>query len=197
MQQTRIKMLAAIFILCSTLGLNAQTNLTGRVYSNPNILAEKLKKEFKDAETEIATEREKTVKEFEKKKGRKPTEEEMKELDAKIKEAQATMNAISEGMKTSIVMTFKTDKDVVAKMEMKISDEALKKAGVGWAKRKLMKAALAIAPSTEKDTYIVKDNLVIIGKGKSEDIDTMRLSDDGKYLYGKIDDTEFKLTRTE
>ena len=190
-------MLAAIFTLCSTLGLNAQTNLTGRVYSNPNILAEKLKKTFKDAEAEIATERAKAVKEFEEKKGRKPTEEDMKELDAKIKETQATMNAISEGMKTSIVMTFKTDKDVVAKMEMKISDEAMKKAGVGWAKRKLMKAAMAVAPSTEKDTYIVKDNLVIIGKGKSEDIDTMRLSDDGKYLYGKIDDTEFKLTRTK
>ena len=105
-------------------------------------------------------------------------------------------------MKTSITVDFKTEDKAVMKMDVSISEDALKAAGIGWAKRKLMKAALAIAPSSEKATYQVKDNLVIM-KSSDGELDTLRLSSDGKYLYGTMDEgkgkkpTKFTLTRTK
>ena len=90
----------------------------------------------------------------------------------------------------------KTPEDKYEEENFFSSDDALKAAGIGWAKRKLLKAALAVAPSSTKATYTVKDNLVILNE--SGDLDTLRLSDDGKFLYGKIDNkTNFKLTRTK
>jgi hypothetical protein len=42
---------------------------------------------------------------------------------------------------------------------------------------------------------VVQGNLVIMDP--KDEPDTLRLSDDGKYLYGKFDKkTDFKLTRT-
>ena len=44
--------------------------------------------------------------------------------------------------------------------------------------------------------YSVKDNLIICGDGS--DRDTLTISSDGKFLYGKMDEkTKFKLTRTQ
>ena len=64
-------------------------------------------------------------------------------------------------------------------------------------KRKALKAAIALIPSTEKSSYIVKDNLVIM-IDDDEGNDTLRLSNDGKYLFGKFDKkTDYKLTRTQ
>ena len=85
-------------------------------------------------------------------------------------------------------------------MDMSISEDALKAAGIGWAKRKLMKAALAIAPSSENTTYKVQGNLVIM-KDSDGELDTLHLSSDGKKLSGIMDEgkgkkpTKFTLTR--
>ena len=44
--------------------------------------------------------------------------------------------------------------------------------------------------------YTVQGHLIICSDGT--DKDTLTLSDDGKYLYGKMDDkTKFKLTRKQ
>ena len=81
---------------------------------------------------------------------------------------------------------------MVMKADMKIDDEVMKKAGIPWAKRKMMKVAMAVAPS-EKASYERKGNLIIVKDDK--EVDTLRLSDDGKYLSGKMDkDTPFRLT---
>lgn len=67
---------------------------------------------------------------------------------------------------------------------------------MGWLKRKAIKAALAIAPSKSTCTYLVKDNQIILDDDGEKD--TLTISADGKYLYGKFDKkTGFKLTRTK
>ena len=86
-------------------------------------------------------------------------------------------------------------KNMVLKADIKISDEAMKAAGIGWLKRKAMKAALAVAPSSEKGTYVVKGQQIIMTDSDGEK-DTLMLSQDGQYLSGKMDgDTPFKLKR--
>ena len=53
----------------------------------------------------------------------------------------------------------------------------------------------APADYTEKGTYVVKGNQVIIGTGKDQD--TLTLSADGKKLSGTMDGKKFTLTRTK
>ena len=68
---------------------------------------------------------------------------------------------------------------------------------MGWLKRKALKASIAIAPKSEKGTYIIKGNKVIMTDSDNEK-DTMTISQDGKYLSVKFDaQTPFKLTRTK
>ena len=105
--------------------------------------------------------------------------------------------AIKKGMKTAITIEFIDDKKIVLKPDIKINDDALKAAGMGWLKRKALKAALALAPKSEKGTYIVKGDMIIMTDSNNEK-DTMTISKDGKFLYGKFDEkTPFKLTRTK
>ena len=194
-QRISIWVWATILVICGTCVM-AQTNLAGRTYYNANIMAEEMNKLTKDADKEMAKAKAEAIAKFEKEKGRKPNEAEMAEIDKKMEEARQMLEAIRNGMSTKITLEFRTEKDAVMRADMKISDEALKAAGVGWAKRKMMKAALAMAPSTMKATYTMKGNLVIMTEDGEQD--TLRLSDDGKYLYGKFDKTtNFKLTRTK
>lgn len=194
-QRISIWVWATILVICGT-RVMAQTNLAGRTYYNANIMAEEMNKLTKDADKEMAKAKAEAIAKFEKEKGRKPNEAEMAEIDKKMEEARQMLEAIRNGMSTKITLEFRTEKDAVMRADMKISDEALKVAGVGWAKRKMMKAALAMAPSTMKATYTMKGNLVIMTEDGEQD--TLRLSDDGKYLYGKFDKTtNFKLTRTK
>lgn len=189
-------LLMAAAIMMTAMSAMGQTNLVGRTYYNANIMAEEFDKVVKNADKEIEKAKAEAIAKFEKQKGRKPNEAEMAEMEKKLEEARAMMEAIRKGMVTAITVEFKTEKDVVMKADMKISDEALKTAGIGWAKRKLMKVAMAAAPSSSKATYTLKDNLVILKE--DNELDTLRLSDDGKYLYGKFDKkTSFKLTRTK
>lgn len=194
-QRISIWVWATILVIYGT-RVMAQTNLAGRTYYNANIMAEEMNKLTKDADKEMAKAKAEAIAKFEKEKGRKPNEAEMAEIDKKMEEARQMLEAIRNGMSTKITLEFRTEKDAVMRADMKISDEALKAAGVGWAKRKMMKAALAMAPSTMKATYTMKGNLVIMTEDGEQD--TLRLSDDGKYLYGKFDKTtNFKLTRTK
>lgn len=179
-------------LLLAAVGAQAQTSLVGRVYHHPNILTDELNKLTADANKDMKKDVDKAIKKAEEKKGRKLTAEELAELNKKVEEAQKMMKALKEGMKTAVTITFKDEKTMVMKADMKIDDEVMKKAGIPWAKRKMMKVAMAVAPS-EKASYERKGNLIIVRDDK--EVDTLRLSDDGKYLSGKMDkDTPFRLT---
>ena len=179
-------------LLLAAVGAQAQTSLVGRVYHHPNILTDELNKLTTEANKDIKKEIDDAIKKAEKKRGRKLTAKELAEINKEVEEAQKMLKALKEGMKTAVTITFKDEKTMVMKADMKIDDEIMKKAGIPWAKRKMMKVAMAVAPS-EKASYERKGNLIIV-KDDNE-VDTLRLSDDGKYLSGKMDkDTPFRLT---
>lgn len=191
--------LLAMLLLSGLLTANAQTNMAGRTYHNPNIIADMMNDVTKDLDKKVAEARTKGIAEAEKKKGRKLTDEEIAKLDAEIKKKTAELEVVKKGMKLAITIEFKDDKNLVMKQDTKISDEALKMAGYGWVKRKAMKAALAVMPKSHKGTYVVKGNMIIMTDKEDNDKDTMNISQDGKYITGKLDkkDRPFKLTRTK
>lgn len=193
--KTKNLFLMCIMAVFMAIGAEAQTNMLGRVYYNANILAGEFNDELKKLEKDIAAKKAASVAEAEKKRGRKLTAAEAAKLDSEIDKAMKQAKSVMNGMKTAITLEFKSATEVVMKMDMKVDDNAMKAAGVPWIKRKAMKAALAIAPSTEKDTYVVKGNQVIIGTGKDQD--TLTLSADGKKLSGTMDGKKFTLTRTK
>ena len=190
------KLFVIIVLLCGMITVKAQSNLAGRVYHNPNIMAAEIDKEMKAADKKMTEAKAKAVAKMEKKKGRKLTAAEMAKIDEGVQKAQKMMEGIRKGMKTAVTIEFKDAKNMVFKADMQISEDALKVAGVSWLQRKTLKAAMALAPSSEKGTYVQKGNLIICSDGK--DKDTLTISDDGKYVYGKLDQkTNFKLTRTK
>ena len=185
--------IGALFLLL-VVGAKAQTNLTGRVYANPNILAGVLDEAVKKVNIEEA--KAEAIAKAEKDKGRQLTDKEKAELDKQTEEAMQMIEAMKEGMVTAISVEFKSETEVVSRTKMKIDEEVLKKAGVSWLKRKALKAAIAMAPESEKGTYIIKDNLIIIDPDDKPD--TLRLSSDSRQIYGKMDDkTNFTLTLTQ
>ena len=172
-----------------------QTDLSGRIYHHPNVLADKLNEATKDVNKEQL--RQKGIAKAEKKKGRKLTAEEKAEVDKELEKTIKTIEAMKKGMKTALTIEFKDKKNMVLKADIKISDEAMKAAGIGWLKRKAMKAALAVAPSSEKGTYVVKGQQIIMTDSDGEK-DTLMLSQDGQYLSGKMDgDTSFQAKETK
>lgn len=188
----KLQLIAAMMFLCVT-NTQAQTNLAGRVYYNANIMADELNKMSQDVEKDVAKGRARIYAKFEEKKGRKPTEAEKAKLEAELQKALATVRAVRKGMSTKITVEFKNDKEVVMDADVRISDEAMKLAGISWVKRKAMKLAMAAMPKSNC-TYVVIGKQIIFDDGSEKD--TLRLSDDGKYLYGKFDKkTNFKLTR--
>ena len=95
--------------------------------------------------------------------------------------------------KETLTVEFKSETQMILKADMKIDDDLMKAAGIPWAKRKLMKAAMAIMPA-QKANYVREGNLIISTDGKEKD--TLTLSNDGKTLSGMFDEkTPFKLTR--
>lgn len=185
--------IGTLFLLL-VVGAKAQTNLAGRVYANPNILAGVLDEAVKKVNIEEA--KAEAIAKAEKDKGRQLTDKEKAELDKQTEEAMQMIEAMKEGMVTAISVEFKSETEVVSRTKMKIDEEVLKKAGVSWLKRKALKAAIAMAPESEKGTYIVKDNLIIIDPDDKPD--TLRLSSDGRQIFGKMDDkTNFTLTLTQ
>ena len=189
------KSIISLLLLYVCIYIQAQSNLAGRVYYNANILSGKMKEITQEVNKNMAEAKAQAIKEEEQKKKRKLNDSEKAEIEKKVEQAQKLMQAMEKGMKTAITMTFKDEKTVVMKTEMKIDDEALKSAGISWAKRKAIQAATAISPS-EKAKYTVKGNMIILEDEKEPD--TMYLSNDGKTLTGKMDkDLSFKLTRTK
>lgn len=197
------KLLMVAVAMMTAMSVLAQTNLAGRTYYNANILSAELDKMMSEMDQKLDSIRIAGYAKAKEKKGRELTAEEKAEVDKEVKEAEAMMIAIKKGMKTAITVEFKTEEKAVMKIDMSISEDAMKAAGIGWAKRKAMKAALALAPSSMKATYQVKDNLVIM-KDSDGELDTLRLSADGKKLSGILEEggegkkpTKFTLTRTK
>ena len=193
--KTKNLVLTSIMMLFMVISAYGQTNLTGRVYYNANIMKGQFDDQLKELDKEITTKKAEAIAKAEKKKGRKLTAAETAELDKELNKAMNQAKSMMNGMKTAVTLEFKTATQVVMKMDMKIDDNAMKAAGIPWLKRKALKAALAIAPSSEKDTYVVKGNQVIIGTGKDQD--AMTLSADGKTITGEMDGKKFTLTRTK
>ena len=198
--EKRMKLLVAVLLL--TMNCLAQSTLTDRVYHNPNIMKDMLRQEVKDFDKKmdesLSEAKKKAVEKFEKEKGRKPNAQELADIDKSVNEALAQANAMMDNaMKTAVTVEFTDATHLVVKMDMSVDDAILKAAGVSWLKRKAMKAALALAPKSQKGTYVVKGNQIFIDDG-SADKDTMTVSADGKYLYGKMDKkTKFTLTRSK
>ena len=192
----KLTILSAMMFLCSA-GAMAQTNLSGRTYYNANIMAEDLNATTKDIDKKIADARVRAYAKIEQKKGRKPNEKEKAAIEKELQKAAEVSKAVKNGGITiKIKIDFTSDKNMVMDAESKVTDEVLKAAGIGWLKRKAMKAALSLAPSKIKGTYVVNGNMVIFDEDGEKD--TLTLSPDGKYLYGKYDKKRnFKLTRTK
>lgn len=195
MNKPRLLSIIAVMMFCTVMA-SAQTDLAGRVYYNANIMEPLMAEAVKDLDKKMAEERQKAVTDFEEENGRKPTEKDLEDIDHKLNEARAIAEAMKKGLSTAVTITFKDASRLVMKFDMKFSDDALKAVGMGWLKRKAIKAALAVAPKSQKGTYYVQGNAVIIENG--EDKDTMMLSDDGRFLSGMMDEkTPFKLSRTK
>lgn len=186
-----------LFVAAMVVGVtaaSAQADWAGRVYENKNVLAGEMDKMTKDSGAELAKARTDAIKKAEEKKGRKLTTDELAEVDKQVAEAKKLMEAMKKGFSTAVSVEFKSATELVMRADMKVSEEVLKAAGIGWAKRKAMKAALALAPKSQKMKYSKSGNLIVCDDGKEKD--TLRVSDDGQYLYGKMDEkTSFKLTR--
>ena len=189
-----VRIFLTAVLLFIVAAVSAQVSLAGHTYYNANIMGDAMIEATKDVEKKIADARKKAIEETEAKKGRKLNSEELKEIDTRLEEPRKMLEAIKKGTKTSLSIDFKTEKNMVMKVDMFISDEALKAAGIGWLKRKAMKAAMAMAPKSQKGTYTVQGEMVILNDG--EEKDTLYLSADAKYLYGLFDKkTKYTLTR--
>lgn len=187
--------IAIIALMMANASASAQTSLQGRVYHHPNIMEKVMDKEV-DIDKEIAEARAKAIAKKEKEKGRKLTQKETAELDKAIADAKKQAEAAKKAMTVALTIEFTSATDVVMKQKTKVDDDALKTMGVGWLKRKALKAALALAPESQKGKYEVKGNMVFFIDGK--DRDTLTLSSDGKTLSGILDkDTKFTLKRTK
>lgn len=186
---------ALLFVLC-TLALQAQTNLSGRTYHHPDIMAEGMKAYEKDLEKKMAEVVGQEIAKAEKKKGAPLSADEKAQIKAKQDEAIKFSLAVMKATKTAMTATFKSDTELVMQADITLDEDALKAAGLGWAQRKALKAAISLTPSTQKMSYTTKDNLVFCNDGAERD--TLALSDDGNYLYGEFEEGKtFKLTRTK
>lgn len=186
-----------LLVLMSAAGAAAQESLAGRVYYNANIMQKMLDEAMskEGLEQKLTHARDSMLIEARKKKGSDLTADEKAKVEEEFQKAQRMMQALKKGMSTAITVEFKSDKEMVMKVDMKMDDDVMKAAGIPWAKRKLMKAAMAVMPS-QKAQYERHGNLVICIDDKERD--TLTLSADGKRLSGKMDEkTPFTLTRTK
>ena len=184
-----------IALMMASASASAQTSLKGRVYYHPNIMEQAMGPEV-DIDKKIAEARANAIAKKEKEKGRKLTKEEIAKLDKETANARKQAEVLKKALTVAITVEFTSATDVIMSQKTKIDDDALKKMGVGWFKRKALKAALALSPESQKEKYEVKGNKVFFIDGK--DRDTLTLSNDGKTLSGELDkDTKFTLKRTK
>ena len=189
------KIVLTALLLCTIIAIHAQESLVGRTYYNKNVMEKLIDDALNDAEVQqkLKEARDSAYIKAEIKAGRPLTTKEKEKLDTEIEEAMKMMDAMRKGLSTAITVEFKSETQLVMKMDMKMDDEVMKAAGIPWAKRKLMKAAMAMIPA-QKATYVRQGNIIISTDGK--DKDTLTISNDGMYLTGKADEKmSFTLTR--
>ena len=188
------KIVLTIVAIMTAISVDAQTNLTGRVYHNPNIMANMMDQEA-NIDKKIAEARKEAIAKMEKKKGRKLTKEELAKIDKELAGIKKQAEAAKKCMSTAITVEFTSATDLVMRQKTRVDDEALKILGVGWLKRKALKASLALMPESQKAKYEVKGNKVIV---IDEDRDTLTLGNDGNTLSGIFDkETKYTLKRTK
>lgn len=186
----------AIVAMMTALSAEAQTSLVGREYHNPNIMSDI----YKDIDRQVADMKAKALVKLEEKKGRKLTEAEMKEFKELIGKEESKLRAMKNGTSMAMTVTFKNDKTAVVKAKMKMTDEAMKAADIGWLKRKALKAAMAVMPAADMP-YIIKGNMVILQD--EEENDTLYISADRNSLSGiyrgkkKSENIHYTLARTK
>ena len=125
------KIILAIVAIMTAIGVNAQTNLTGRVYHNPNIMANMMNQELNISD-KIAEARKEAIAKMEKKKGRKLTKEELAKIDKKLAEIKKQAEAAKKCMSTAITVEFTSATDLVMRQKTRVDDETLKILGIGW-----------------------------------------------------------------
>ena len=190
------KFLAMAIVAMIALSAEAQTSLVGREYHNPNIMSDI----YKDIDRQVADMKAKALVKLEEKKGRKLTEAEMKEFNEKIGKEESKLRAMKNGTSMAMTVTFKNDKTAVVKAKIKMTDEAMKAADIGWLKRKALKAAMAVMPAADMP-YIIKGNMVILQD--EEENDTLYISADRNSLSGiyrgkkKSENIHYTLARTK
>jgi len=186
----------AIVAMMTALSAEAQTSLVGREYHNPNIMSDI----YKDIDRQVADMKAKALVKLEEKKGRKLTEAEMKKFKELIGKEESKLRAMKNGTSMAMTVTFKNDKTAVVKAKMKMTDEAMKAADIGWLKRKALKAAMAVMPAADMP-YIIKGNMVILQD--EEENDTLYISADRNSLSGiyrgkkKSENIHYTLARTK
>lgn len=189
------KIVLTIVAIMTAISVDAQTNLTGRVYHNPNIMANMMDQEV-NIDKKIAEARNEAIAKMEKKKGRKLTKEELAMINKKLAEIKKQAGAAKKCMSTAITVEFTSATNLVMRQKTRVDDEALKIMGVGWLKRKALKASLALMPESQDAKYEVKGNKVIVIDDK--DRDTLTISNDGNTLSGIFDKkTKYILKRTK
>ena len=166
------KTIFLFLLMLSVAFANAQTKLAGHTYRNANVMTSMMDKMMRDTEAMVRENVNTVIAAAEKKKGRTLTAEERKEL-----------------------IDFKDEKKLTINMDVTVNEEAMKQLGINWLKRKALKTLVSVAPSFNGE-YIVKDHLVIVYEDKQPS-DTLRVSPDGKKLYGKMDGINYTLTRTK
>lgn len=190
------KFLAMAIVAMIALSAEAQTSLVGREYHNPNIMSDI----YKDIDRQVADMKAKALVKLEEKKGRKLTEAEMKKFKELIGKEESKLRAMKNGTSMAMTVTFKNDKTAVVKAKMKMTDEAMKAADIGWLKRKALKAAMAVMPAADMP-YIIKGNMVILQD--EEENDTLYISADRNSLTGiyrgkkKSENIHYTLARTK
>ena len=117
----------------------------------------------------IAEARKEAIAKMEKKKGRKLTKEELAKIDKKLAEIKKQAEAAKKCMSTAITVEFTSATDLVMRQKTRVDDETLKILGIGWLKRKALKASLALMPESQKAKYEVKGNKVIVIDDKDRD----------------------------
>lgn len=189
------KIVLTIVAIMTAISVDAQTNLTGRVYHNPNIMANMMDQEV-NIDKKIAEARNEAIAKMEKKKGRELTKEELAMINKKLAEIKKQADAAKKCMSTAITVEFTSATNLVMRQKTRVDDEALKIMGVGWLKRKALKASLALMPESQDVKYEVKGNKVIVIDDK--DRDTLTISNDGNTLSGIFDKkTKYILKRTK
>lgn len=182
-----------LLVVCSVTTFG-QGGLKGRVYYSGDIIAEKLDAAVKEIEQNRPQLRAEAICKLEEKKGRKLNAAEMGSIDSELDEKleKAKLKRASTSM--SLTITFTRDNELAMKPNEKIDDEVLKQAGLNWIKRKSLMVTSMMTTKSNKVTFFRKGNQIIT---KAETPDTLQISEDGKFIYGKFDGIPFTLTRTK